>query len=706
MAEFTEFPIPSTPIGDNAAEVRSAIGAASSAQGELADTAVQPVDITSRQTYRPTETYGAADLKQTLADLSTAGTLNVLAFGDSLSDELSARFVSDYLNDWHSNERMLGITWPSDVVVQSGTLGRARHVNGGSGPDSGFTIKSDYTIEPDGTYVQLDSTDTSLRFMANAGTARNGDRFYLPYKLSSGGASFTIQYSRDIDAWASETHASWTTPTEAMILSGETLTSGELLVSADGTGAEVIEVDVSSDGGMAVLLVQVVYQSGGTVRFAPPMMSGESNTDYVASNYWDIGESSNDFSSADSESVSTMIAMIDAFSPDVITVMSDDSGGDAYDNFLPMLNDAIASASVTKKPFVMLLGAGPKELESRQIGAISAAESLRRHATLYDWYFFDSLRLAGDWDTYSRLGYDTSDGIHLEVGFWGDAAAMIAEDLPWTVVPAVARTDMPFISDLSVAGLVSDWQSRVSVNSGTLSSLSSQAATALLSELSRAGLLDKCDYLLPFLGADNAAMVVPLVDGLAVGNGVINNPSEVSLTESGGWLNLSPTYDTALSLTSYLDTGIDSSVTDYLSDTWCIYFTGYSVVSGSPLGIRSTGVFGWETNMDLHPMGIVNSQRWPNSIYPTNSDGVHIWGHYNRAGRWSVNGVEQTSIAVDNDLVVSSKTLKLGVMDWFNGEGRETAANIGFFAHFAPLSISERYALYEIVAAWTSAMGR
>mgnify|MGYP001579282087 CR=1 FL=1 len=648
--------------------------------------------VTNRSLYSPQ----GAQIEHIKARLNavqdgTSEHLTVLQIGDSLTQKTITRLIEDYLREW----------FDTDVIdVGSQTWDFTNNVTGRPSPVGGYgtvadTIYSngvvrkkksttysgdgDYDAGFTGTYFELTSALGDISVSLSSTTTSRCDKIIIPFLKESGAGTFKIQTSTDYAAWGDTGHASWADPVAGEIASSHTLTGGELIIDADASfDGDVVELDFTSTSGFAGRIFQVIHVSGGDVRMIPPAFLIES-TDTI--NGYKMGEGSNSFAGATTESVPVMAKFLAALKPDVITTQSDDWPS-AYENFLPKLKDAIDQAGLGYEPLVVLIGEGPKESDNYDIPASNNVQA--KYASLYNWYFFDSLNIAKDWQTYGDLGYITGDPIHLDANFYLEGADRIAVELGWDKYTNSASITTPTAKNIQDGGaLVKDWKARVSSNGGTLTVESEKIATAIAIDIYRLGVRAKLSYVLPFLGADLNAMEVPLIDDYGVGNATPNVLTDTEVDELYGMQKATGT-------DHYLDTGIDNAHTDGTDVSIGLYFKDRT--SGFPLGVRQNSYdnIGWETNGDLHMYSDTNSQRFTTSAYPqTGDDGLHVVMHEDDTMRWYLDGSLVASRGADSTPEVPTKSIKLFGMDWFDDGFRETDAKIGFFWHGLSLTKQE-----------------
>lgn len=207
--------------------------------------------------------------------------------------------------------------------------------------------KTDYDIAWDGSCVVLDAAGEIATY-SNAVNGVGADYLYIPAVTEPGAGSFKVEIANAATSPAVG-DAAWRSPTSEEIASAHALTGSELIVSADAAfGVDIVELTV----GMGRWHVRFVHASGGAVRTMNPMFEVRTA---AAVNVWNIGQASNDFTTALQTSEPINAALIAAYDPDVIMVCSDDRLA-AYQNFLPLLESARAASGLAHLPDVVLVG--------------------------------------------------------------------------------------------------------------------------------------------------------------------------------------------------------------------------------------------------------------------------------------------------------------------------------------------------------------
>lgn len=345
----------------------------------------------------------------------TRSHINVLSIGDSLTAKVSTRLWQDYLSEQFIDPSIVKHPyWNSAANNGEGMENYGLYGNGVSHYLNGklWKQKSNYNLNFTGTYFDLEANET-VNVTRILNSVHFANKIIIPYYKSSEAGTFRVKLATDPNTGGFNPTLNYQTPQNSNV----SLTNGELIVDANSSepGLGIIELYLDSTVGASY---QVEYISGGTVKFFPPSFYIENDSAIPTINVQHHGRGSNNFINTEEASVPLMSQWIDALRPDIITVQSDDRGG-AYENFLPMLYQAISGSTV--KPFVMLIGEGPKRESFRHEDIIDAADIQAHFASLYGWYFYNALKITATWDELDAKGQG-GDGIHLHGNFYKQVA--------------------------------------------------------------------------------------------------------------------------------------------------------------------------------------------------------------------------------------------------------------------------------------------
>lgn len=427
-----------TALGLGSAAVEAASAFATSAQGGLADSAVQPGDLpgalvgglagyTADRLYDGTPAQREHVLQKLRAiRAGEAQSLMVMNIGDSLASGMSRSMVGRQLQPW----------FPDPSIVRGRVLGAGPQGSGNGAFYLGVSNPTETRFEKDyyenifvGTGVIVTDANPVATITYNGSFMSDADRQIIPILVEPGAGTVKVEI-RDAGG-------SWAAPDPSEIVSDHTLTSGELIVDASAAevGADVIVLEYSA---IRPTAVRVTHVSGGPVKLAYPMNEIRSAP---AINTYQLSAGSNSFGNETATGAVATSAIIAALEPDIIFIESDDSAAD-YENFLPLLQSAIFSADLGYTPLVVLVGSAPKQPSWYQPGESKdlrlVARTLRQWAADTGWFFFDGYNIAQTPEQMIELGY-AGDGVHPDGGYNAQAAARAAAQIG--LAPPVVITD-------------------------------------------------------------------------------------------------------------------------------------------------------------------------------------------------------------------------------------------------------------------------
>lgn len=281
-------------------------------------------------------------LKQSLEDVRNGlrDSLRVMSIGDSLATVTQQAFIRELIEVLKPNF--------NDALVRNVNRGAECQIgeirSGSSTATRGEKI--DYAV----SFVGTKTTHTAgqVSYWSVGGLSIYCDRISVPLVTASGAGSLKIEIA-EADNALDVTGAAWRAPTAGEVSSGHTLTGSDLIVSTDGaTGCDTVVLDFD----VSERRILRVTSTSGTGVMLDPMFSVVSE---AAVNFYSLAASSNSFGAAQSASIPVMIDLIGDYAPDIIVITSDDTTA-AYQNFLPMLSQAIDGSGLTPSPYIVLVG--------------------------------------------------------------------------------------------------------------------------------------------------------------------------------------------------------------------------------------------------------------------------------------------------------------------------------------------------------------
>jgi hypothetical protein len=310
MSEFTEFPIPSVEVSDEAAAIRAAIGAETPAGA-----------VTTARRRRP----ALPQVLGRIAELRAAGdTLNIYMTGDSLSDEISSEF-RDYV---HSGIGVIG--WAFEWLITSTISGTVSGIttDPGTAGKTKFWETGRINVLSAGASVAIGRRETGSVTLQDMLC----DKFtlYLGREVGNGTATISVSYDGGA-TWQADIETVDTSHTETGVLvKSYTLAATRLtrvrVVAADGPvqiiGAKMwdstaVGAIMGMTGRDGATLAQYSASSSQAIRnavmadFAPHLITGQfsesvaeiaalqgwvdkwmiaaPNADFLFTNIYDIG---------------------------------------------------------------------------------------------------------------------------------------------------------------------------------------------------------------------------------------------------------------------------------------------------------------------------------------------------------------------------------------------------------------------------------
>lgn len=359
-----------------------------------AATMVQALPPDNSTMVEPSDGRELAILRNKLYELQAGErkALTVLRIGDSLTGRLSMYIERDVLASWYP-----------------GIIAQDNKAKGGTSlpafPGQYRRIKEDYTLSFLGSFVVVPVGEEVVfaPFQTSGQFAKFvTDTIKVPFVKSPGGGKFRLSLSDS-------------TIGDIEIIRGPAIIDGEIIVdtNAEITGIDWLEIGINTADNN---YLTVTHVEGGELRLLHPMLGIYNQS---AINFYHLGEGSNDFIHATSESVPIMASLIEMLHPDIITTHSDD-GEASYMNFLPLLEAAIEQANLPSQPLVLLIGAGPKinfGSNNDYTDKVIAANAYQRQFAIDNGHtFLDLMTLANDMNTLLALNL-AGDGVHLTPAF-------------------------------------------------------------------------------------------------------------------------------------------------------------------------------------------------------------------------------------------------------------------------------------------------
>lgn len=193
----------------------------------------------------------------------------------------------------------------------------------------------------------------------------------------------------------------WVNPVSGQIAAGGALTGSELLVDVNGAaGMVIVELSVA----LGQWHIQLELKSG-TGTAIPPSFEVHSQP---AINIYRLSVGSNDFGNETTAASPHMAALIANLNPDWVYIGSDDPVA-SYQNFLPEFETALAAASLSYKPLVMIEGNAYNTTDTTIGARIDWCKDYV--SSRLDWVVVDLLALVGGLAEATREGVQ-GDGIH------------------------------------------------------------------------------------------------------------------------------------------------------------------------------------------------------------------------------------------------------------------------------------------------------
>jgi hypothetical protein len=296
---------------------------------------------------------------------------------------------------------------PSSLYyAEGGSLLGARTGQFSSSDGATRVQRTDYDVSYIGIATRYNTGQSSTWAYGN--NMIYADEILIPIVTEPGAGKVKIEIS---DGGYSLGTATYRDIVSDDITSGHTLTSGELIIDADAAkGLDTVKLSVALDD----YVVRITHESGSEVRVLDLQFSVVSA---AAINLYRIGAGGNAFRNSLASANSIMSDFLDQYDPDLLIIESDDGPVD-YENFLPMLSDAL-EACTTAAPTVLLvgnpgIGSGGGVSESDLADRIAYCKTFGESRR---WDTLDGLEIAGGYAALVEFGIQ-GDGIHLTPDAW------------------------------------------------------------------------------------------------------------------------------------------------------------------------------------------------------------------------------------------------------------------------------------------------
>jgi hypothetical protein len=288
----------------------------------------------------------------------------IMHVGDSLSGtswETCGTQVQRNIADWMPTAPVFACSATNIVGAPLPLTLAASTIYPISGKYTGtYYEKARFDLAFDGTAMELAAGQYAI--FAYGGQTLRGDYLLIPIITGPTGGIVRVRYATVQTPVAGST---WNDPTAGQIVSGHTLTGGQLLVDTYSAtpGLTMVRLNI---GTLNWLSVRLDHDSGGNVlalKCQTAVKTGSSIPTYR------LATASNDFINADMACVPIMARLIAELDYSIIWVASDDTVDSnavpnpsvappyaAYAAFLPVLEAAINASGLTYPPQVVLEG--------------------------------------------------------------------------------------------------------------------------------------------------------------------------------------------------------------------------------------------------------------------------------------------------------------------------------------------------------------